>query len=198
MGRERRRLQQRVLPLAANQRQIVMIHERAAVEQELAQSRDLVEIFRRGCRDRVDSQTRIGGLQLGKRVIRFHRAVERPFGATKSVVILASPVQRELADEEPQTRVGEHIAKRPHRIRCIPAAGRHVHLAGAVVLDELMDDGSEFAPQERLAACELQVLDRAEIVRQSDNLLVREVVTPVQVLPIEAVLAGEIATRDFA
>ena len=75
------------------------------------------------------------------------------------------------------------------------AVGRHVDLPRPVVLDELQADLGELLPQERLAAREIEVLDRAEVARERADLVEREVVAAVEVPPVEAVLAGQIADR---
>ena len=63
------------------------------------------------------------------------------------------------------------------------------------MLDELAADFAEFRAQERLAAREVQVLDAAQRAREGEDLVLGQVVAPVQVAPVEAVLAFLIADR---
>ena len=75
------------------------------------------------------------------------------------------------------------------------AIGRNIDLADLVVADELAADLAELRPQERFAAGEIEILDPAERSRKSEELLCRQIVTPVEVLPVETVLALLIADR---
>ena len=190
---EHRPLQRRVLAIPADEREVVVVHPGTALIQMLREAPDLVQILSGGRRNGVNTEAGIGCLQLRKGIVGFHRLLERLLVAAKRVVVLGRAIQRQLADEEPELRPFEH---RPDGRDCPlgeVAVGRHVYLPRAVLFDELAAHGGEFLAEERLAARQVQVLYRSEVLRERDDLVEREVVPLVEVLPVKAVLAGQVA-----
>src|SRR5262245_40513248 len=63
----------------------------------------------------------------------------------------------------------------------------------AVLLYELATDSGELLAQEGLAARKVKIFDRAEILGEGHNFVVRQIVPLIELLPIEAVLALHVA-----
>jgi hypothetical protein len=109
------------------------------------------------------------------------------------IVVVAGAVERQLADEKPQVLVLQNGTDRFDRFLRVPSVGRYVNLPRAVVAHEHRHDLGELLAQERLSTRQVQVVHRAQIARQRLDLRKREVVALIQALPIEAMLALEIA-----
>src|SRR5262245_28357973 len=78
---------------------------------------------------------------------------------------------------------------------CVPAVARNVYLFTPVPADELPADRAEFFAQKRLAAGEIEILNRTKLARERNDFIEAQIITPVEALPIEAVLAFHIADR---
>jgi hypothetical protein len=134
-------------------------------------------------------------VQRDERVIGRHRSIERALHAAEPIVVRLQAVERELDREELEPRFLQHVFERRHRPVEHRPVGRHVDLADAVVADEGAADLGKFLADERLATRQVQVLDRPEALGQPADLVHRQVVLPVQVAPVEAVLARLVARR---
>ena len=186
---ETRPLEGRVLAVAANEGQIVMVHLGAAIEEIVGEPADLVEVLA-GCR-----RNRVPPLQLREGVVGLHRAIERRLRAAELVVVLARAVERQLADEKPELRIREQIADGGDGLLRVPPVGRDVDLARAVVFEEQPHDLGELTPKERLASRQVERLDRPEVGREPGDLVKGQIVALIEIFPIEAVLAFQIADR---
>ncbi len=97
---QRGALQGRVLPVPANDGQVVMIHLRAALVEIRRQAADLAHV-QIGCgRNGVDPQAWIALLDLDQRVIGLHRLLEGVLRSSERVVELRHAIQRELDDQQ--------------------------------------------------------------------------------------------------
>ena len=78
---------------------------------------------------------------------------------------------------------------------CEIAICRHVNVFDFIVINEQLANISELASNERLAARKIQVLEVTEFKRQLFKFFKREIIALVQLLPVEAVFAGQITDR---
>src|SRR5690349_1699262 len=194
---ERGALERGILSLAADDREVVVGHLRAAVVEERREPPDLGHVLLGRGRDGVDLQPRIFALQRGQRVVGLHRLAKRIGRLAELVVKGGHAVERDLDREQLQAALLQHAAQHPHGLVREPGVGRDVDLLDPVPAYELPADRGEFLAQERLAAGQVEILDRPEILGERDDLLERQIIALVELLPVEAVLATRVADRIY-
>lgn len=142
----------------------------------------------------MDAEPGVPFLDLHELVVSLHRFLEGLRVAAELVVEILSAVQRKLDREVFQTRlIRQNVIEGSDGTVREVAACRAINLFYPVVAYERSADFRVFLADERLAAAEVQILDRSEIARQFQYLIEREIVALIEVPPIETVLAREVA-----
>src|SRR5262249_29439304 len=159
----------------------------AALEEEGREAAQLVDVLGGDGRDGVDLQARLAALELDERVVGRQRLREALPVAPEPVVVGGHAVERELEREVVELAGREELRELRARPLGEEAVARAVDPLHAVLADEALADLGEVAAQEGLAAGEREALDRTERVGQREELVARQVVPPVQLLPVEAV-----------
>jgi hypothetical protein len=108
-------------------------------------------------------------------------------------VELRHTVERDFRDEHIECRFFEHVRDGRDGLVRVVAVRRDVDLLDGIGPDEFAANLREFLAEERLATREVQVFDRAEAVRQLEDLVLRQVIALVEARPVEAVLALHVA-----
>src|ERR1700694_1297933 len=89
----------------------------------------------------------------------------------------------------------EHRAQRCFGLVREIAVGWNVDLLCPIVANEKRADIGELLPDEGLTARQIERFDRTQLLGQPHELLVAEVVSLVEIAPVEAMLASEVADR---
>src|SRR5271167_2496969 len=182
-----------VLALAANQRQVVMVHGGAALVQVRGQALDLVKVLRGDGGDGMDAQSRLGDLQFRQRLVGFQQLGKGLGVAAEAVAVLGHAVDGKFTDEELEALFLEDAVQRFDGALGEVSIGGHIDLLDAVVLDEEAADFGELRAQKGFAAGEIQVLNASQIAGESEDLVHRQVIALIEVSPVETVLAGQVA-----
>ena len=108
-------------------------------------------------------------------------------------MILRHAVNGELADKHFEALLFEDVLQRLDRPLGEVSIRRDINLFDPVVLNEVPADLREFSPQEGFAAGQVQVLDPPQISGERKNLLHLQIIPLIEVSPVKAVLAGQVA-----
>jgi hypothetical protein len=143
----------------------------------------------------MDSHPRFTGLQFRKSFIGLDQLLELLWVASEAVVILRHAVDRELTHKEFKALFFEYVLERIDGAVGEVSVRRHIDLLHAVILDEKPADLGELGTEKGFPTRQIQILDSAQLLRQRKNLLNLQIIAPVEIPPIEAMLTCQVTDR---
>src|SRR5579863_1914023 len=134
----------------------------------------------------MNAQTGIAFLELGEGIIGLHGSIERARRNAEFVVEFPKAIQRNLSHEKAKILFLQCFTNLFYGLVGEISVGRNIDLADMVLPDKLPADFAELGSQERLASREVKIFDTAERAREGNEFFRGEIITPVQVAPVEA------------